>query len=434
MLDKALLSLDMLVALMDLGGLRESGALLVNGLRREQPGHFGAQLLEPHRAVALEQRVKGVVADPRFVPQNVVAEVADFFQHLSNVVDSAVVGRELDTGEAERACGGEALRIRHERMFSDLLAQVTLVPCVPVDSADHSERIAGSRQEDRNGPGLDQCALVQRFVVVAVEQNKVAAAKHRVGDDFVRCARAVQHEICFVGAKHARRVFLSLDGRALVDQQIAEVDIGIAQIVAEDGFAEMLEEELAGGRFAIELATLMAGAIKGDIGFTVIRHQPAEERRQQGQPVFHDTRDDLLGVKRGRLLPEVDVAAHLAGEPEDGEIGDAVRIRKPPKRRVKPVGADRPSKVASLFEPLAIDQRNVGADRRVLRYVPLEAMADLDLKILSSDVIDQLLCLRIRRVDDRNHLQQLMKRDRDGRRPDVARDHWPIPRLTQSTR
>src|SRR5437762_13605163 len=103
----------MLVALMDLGGLRESGALLVNGLRREQPGHFGAQLLEPHRAVAFELRVKGGVADPRLVPQNVVVDVVVFFQLLSNVRDSVGIGRELSIGDRKRTCGVITSMIRY---------------------------------------------------------------------------------------------------------------------------------------------------------------------------------------------------------------------------------------------------------------------------------------------------------------------------------
>ena len=73
------------------------------------PGISGAELLEPHRAVVLEQRVEGVVADPGLVPQHVVAQVPDLLQHLAHVVDRAVVGRELDAGEAERPLGLVAL-------------------------------------------------------------------------------------------------------------------------------------------------------------------------------------------------------------------------------------------------------------------------------------------------------------------------------------
>ena len=102
MLDIALLTSDMLVALVDLRGLREPCSLLVDRLGGEEPGHFRAQVLQAHWAVVFEQRMKGVVADPRLVPKYVVAEMADLLEYLSDVVDRAVIGRELNAGEAER--------------------------------------------------------------------------------------------------------------------------------------------------------------------------------------------------------------------------------------------------------------------------------------------------------------------------------------------
>ena len=174
-----------------------------------------------------------------------------------------------------------ALRVLDERIRPDLLAQIVLVPGVPVDRADHAERVARRRQEDRDRAGLDQRALVQRLVVVAVEQDQVAAPQHRVGDHLVRGAGAVQDEVGLVGAEHLRGVALRLRGGALVDQQVAEVDVGVAQVVAEDALAEVLEEELAGGRLPVELAALVARAVEGDVGLGVVGHQPAEERRQQ---------------------------------------------------------------------------------------------------------------------------------------------------------
>ena len=62
-----------------------------------------------------------------------------------------------------------------------------------------------------------------------------------------------------------------------MDEQIAEVHVGVAQVVAEDALAEVLEEELAGRRFAVELAALVARAVEGDVGLGVVGHEPAEE-------------------------------------------------------------------------------------------------------------------------------------------------------------
>ena len=331
--DEAPLPADVLVALVDLRRLREARALLVHGLRREQPGHLGLQVRKAHRAVVGEHRMERVVADPGLVPEHVVAEVPDLLEHLADVVDRAVVGRELDAREPERPLRLVPLLVLHERIRANLLAQILLVPRVPVDRADHAERIARRRQEHRNRARLDERALVQRLVVVAVEQHEVAAAQRRLSDDLVGGRRAVQHEVRPVGAEHLRGVLLRVDGGAHVNQQIAELDVGVAQIVAKDLLAEVLEEELAGRGFAVELPALMPGAGERHLCFGVVGHEPAEERRQQAHAVRDDARDDLLRVERRRLLAEVDVAVDFARHSEHGHVGDPARIRERPERR-----------------------------------------------------------------------------------------------------
>jgi hypothetical protein len=89
--------------------------------------------------MVLEQRMEGVAADPGLVPQDVVAP--DLLQHLAHVVDGAVVGGELNAGEPERALGLVPLLVGHARTGADLLAQIALVPGVPVDGSDHTERV-----------------------------------------------------------------------------------------------------------------------------------------------------------------------------------------------------------------------------------------------------------------------------------------------------
>ena len=122
-LDIALLSAQVLVALVDLRGLRESGALLVHRLGGEKARHLRAQLFDAHRAVVLVQRMEGVVADPGLVPEDVVAQVPDLLHDLAHVVNRAVVGRELDAGEAERAFGPGPILVLEQRIGADLLAQ-----------------------------------------------------------------------------------------------------------------------------------------------------------------------------------------------------------------------------------------------------------------------------------------------------------------------
>ena len=119
-------------------------------------------------------------------------------------------------------------------------------------------------------------------MVVAVKENEIAAPQHRIGNDLVGCARAVQNEIGLIGTKNPRRMTLCFCRRAFVDEEVSEIHVGVAQIVAEDALAEILKEKLPGGRFAVELAALMSGAIKGNIRLAVIRHQALRRRAARG--------------------------------------------------------------------------------------------------------------------------------------------------------
>ena len=100
----------------------------------------------------------------------------------------------------------------------------------------------------------------------------------------------------------------------------------------------------------------------------------------------------------------------------------------------KPIAANRACELACLLKAVPVDQRNVGTDRGVFGYVPIEAIAYLDFEILGGDVIEKLLGLQIRRVDDRDDLEQLVKGNRYRGRLHVTRDHLSLPRATQSTR
>ena len=115
-----------------------------------------------------------------------------------------------------------------QRVRPNLLAKIVLVPGIPVDGADHAESVARRRQKDRDRAGHNQCALVQRLVIVAVEEHEIAAPQHCIGNNLVRRAGAIKDEICLIGSEDLRSMPLCLHRRTLMDEQIAEVHVGIA--------------------------------------------------------------------------------------------------------------------------------------------------------------------------------------------------------------
>ncbi len=174
-----------------------------------------------------------------------------------------------------------------------------------------------------------------------------------------------------------------------MDEQVAEIDIGVAQVVSKDVLAEMLEEQLAGRRLPVELAALMSRAVEGDVCLAVIRHQPAEERWQQRLSVHQQAGDDLLGIERRGLLPKVDVAVDLARWASTAMSASLVGIRQRPQAACEPDRANRPRQPRAPSRPIAVDRSDVGADRGVLRDVAVGTVGDLDLEAFGRDLLEQ---------------------------------------------
>ena len=64
----------------------------------------------------------------------------------------------------------------------------------------------------------------------------------------------------------------------------------------------------------------------------------------------------------------------------------------------------------------------------------IEAIAHLDFKVLSAEVVEKLFGLGVPSINDRHHLEQFVERDRNGRGLHIARDHRSRPCVMQSTR
>ena len=208
-----LLALDVKVLLVDLGGLREAGLLLVDGLRHEDAGILGTEVEQERRAV-LHHRDELFVADPGGVEEDVVAQAADAVDHLTGVVDRAVVGAELDDGEAERALFIGALG----RNLADELAQVLLVEAVVVDAADEAVAVAGGLEVDGRRARLNERAVMVRLVVVAVEEHQIARREKRVEHDLVGGGGAVEDEVRLVGVVDLGGRHLGGAGHAFVNE------------------------------------------------------------------------------------------------------------------------------------------------------------------------------------------------------------------------
>ncbi|VVO38621.1 hypothetical protein PS726_05583 [Pseudomonas fluorescens] len=304
----ARLAFDVAVLLVHLGSLGKTRLLFVHRLGDEDARVVLVEVQQQRRAV-LHHRDELLVADPRRVEQDVVAQLADAVDHLPGVVDGAVIGAQLNDRQAERP--RQLGLVRGD--FGDQLAQVVFVETVGVDAADEAVGVARGFQIHRRGTGLQQRALVIGFVVVAVEQHQVAGGQQRVGHHLVRGRGAVEHEVGLVRIEHLRGVFLRQQCRAFVDQQVAELDVGVAHVGAKQRLAEEVEKLPTGRVLAKELAALVTGAGKGRVGRLGVVLERVEERRQQAC---------FVGLGGGLQL--VAVVFDVAG----GQVEDAVHLQQ----------------------------------------------------------------------------------------------------------
>ena len=288
----AILTLDVRVFLVDLRGHGETSLLFVNGLADEDARIFRSEV-EQQRAAVLHHRDELFVADPCGVEEDVIAEVADLIYDLASIIDAAVIGAELDDSEADRALCLCFYRI----FFSDELSDVVFVEAVFQDAADGAECVSCGFQIDRGSACQNQCAMVDGFVVVSIEEDDIAWCQDCIQNDFVRSGSTVQYEVGLVSIVYASCMLLCCQCRTFMDQKIAHRYVSVAEVSAEGILAEEFIECTASRMFAEESTALMAWAVELGVTIFDIFLEVAEERRKHLFFIVSRSALDLASVE-----------------------------------------------------------------------------------------------------------------------------------------
>jgi len=258
--DAALLAADVTVLDVDLRGLRETRQLLVGRLGGDDARRIGTEIGEAHGETPGIERMKLHEAGPGLVKQNVFAEMPDPLQDHFGIVNGAVIGALLDHGDAEGARLLPGFAVLDQRVVADAFAQLHFVEGVPTHGTDQSPGVARRRNVDRDAAAHHQGAMVGRLVVVAIEQDQVLVGDERAQRYLVRRRGAVEHEVGFFRAEYLGGFLLRLQRRALVGQEVAEIEHRIVEVVAEHGLAEVLHEHPSDRAAAVKHAAVMARA------------------------------------------------------------------------------------------------------------------------------------------------------------------------------
>ena len=370
-LDPPRLAPDVVVADVNLARLAEARELLVRRLGGDDAGAVRPQPLQPHGEAAAEQRVELHEAGPGLVEQDVLAKMADAGQDRLRVVDGAVVAALLDDRGAERARATPGVTVGDQGVGADFFADARLVERVRVDRADQAVSVAVGLKEHRHPAGQEQRAVVRRLVVVALEQHQVALGDQRLQHDLVRRGGAVQHEIGALGAEDAGGRLLCRERRAFMDQQVAQLDHRVVDVVAEHRLAEMLLEDAADRAAVVERAAVVAGAGPELVALLGVVEQGAEEWGAQRVRVLAQAAGEVLGDELGRLLGQEDVAVGLVDD-VDRQLLEPVVAHQDEDRHFEAASADQADQGGELAlrpAPTPVDHdaadRGVGADHQL---------------------------------------------------------------------
>ena len=226
------------------------------------------------------------------------------------------------------------LGVLDERIRADALADRLLVERVGADRADQAVGVAVGRHVDRNAAAHQQRAVMGRLVIVAVEQHEIALGDEVVEHDLVGGRGAVQHEIGLFRAEDRGGLLLRLQRRAFVGQQVAELEHGIVEVVAEDRLAQMLHEDAADRRAIVENAAVVARAGPELVALLGIVDQRAEERRLQRLGILLEARHQVLGDEFRRLLGQEHIAVDVV-EHFDRNVLEALAAHEDDDRHVE---------------------------------------------------------------------------------------------------
>ena len=167
-----------------------------------------------------------------------------------------------------------------------------------------------------------------------------------------------------------------------MDQQVAELEHGVVEVVAENSLSEVLDEDPADRAAVVEDAAVVARAGPELVAALGVVDQRPEERRLQRLGILLEPAHEVLGDEGRRLLGEEDVAVDIV-EHLDRDVLQALAAHQHDDRHFQPAPSHQ------------VDQRRGLAFQALLAPVDHHAAdgsvgLDGDLGVLDPPCLDDL--------------------------------------------
>jgi hypothetical protein len=150
-----------------------------------------------------------------------------------------------------------------------------------------------------------------------------------------------------------------------VDEEVAELEHGVVEVVAEHRLAEMIDEDAADRAPVVEHAAIVAGAGPQLVAALAVVDECAEERRLQGLGILLEPAHQVGGDELRRLLRDEDVAVDVV-EHLDRDVLEALAANQQHDRHFEAAPAHQVDERRGLaFEALLAPVDHHAADRGV---------------------------------------------------------------------
>ena len=238
---------------------------------------FRSEVIDKQRAAVSHHRNELFITNPCRVEQDVVAQMANLSDYFTCIVNAAIIGAELNNCQTNRSLSLSLNRVT----FSNQLTDVFFIEAVILNAADGTECVTSIFQIYRNSASLNQSALRNGLVVVAVIKNDIAWCENCVQNDLVGCGSTIQYEVCSIAIEYSCCMSFCFARSAVMEQEIAHCCIRAGAVSTEYIWSEEIIEYASSWMLLIGFTNVVAWSCPGVTAAVCIAFQSLEEWRKQ---------------------------------------------------------------------------------------------------------------------------------------------------------
>ena len=234
-----------------------------------------------------------------------MANLSDYF---TCIVNAAIIGAELNNSQTNWSLNLSLNRVT----FSNQLTDVFFIEAVILNAADGAECVTSIFQIYRNCASLNQSALRNGLVVVAVIKNDIAWCEYCVQNNLVGCRSTIQYEVCSIAIEYSCCMSFCFARSAIMEQKVAHSCIRAGAVCAEYVRSEEVIEYTSSRMLLIGFTNVVTWCCPGVTAAVCVAFQSLEEWRKQLVFIFVSSFLNLENISVMFYLIKAQSASYFA--------------------------------------------------------------------------------------------------------------------------